>query len=47
MVEQRELSFSNERTLQEISGSVRKGNMKIMGILQGGKREKGPESLSK
>lgn len=45
--EQRELRFffKNEETQQELSNSIRKSNIRIMGILKGEERKKGAESL--
>ena len=46
--QERELRFlKNEESLQEILISIRKGNIRIMGIPEGGERKKGTESLFK
>ena len=47
-VEERELRFfKNEEILQEISDSIRKNNIKIIGIPEGDEKEKEAESLLK
>ena len=45
---ERELRFwKNETILQEISHSIRKSNIRIIGLAEGEEREKGAESLVK
>ena len=45
---ERELrSKRNEEILRDLSSTFRKGNITLMGILEGGEREKGIESLFK
>ena len=43
---ERHLNIKNERTLWELSDSIRKSNARIAGLPEGEEREKGPESLS-
>lgn len=45
--EQRELRFffKNDETQQELSNSIRKSNIRIMGILKGEERKKGADNL--
>ena len=47
-IEERDLRVKKrkERTLQELSDSIRKSNARITGLPEGEEREKGPESLS-
>ena len=48
MEEERELKLKrNEESLREISDSIRKCNIRIMGIPEGEERERGTESLFK
>nr|ACC62065.1 hypothetical protein [Rhinolophus ferrumequinum] len=48
MEEDRDLRLKrNERTLQEFSDSIRKSNIRIMGIPEGEEREKGTENIFK
>lgn len=48
MEEERDLRLKrNERTLQELSDSIRKSNIRIMGIPEGEEREKGTENIFK
>ena len=47
-MEERELRLKrNEKVLQEISDSIRKCNIRIIGIPEGEEKEKGAESLFK